>query len=194
MGTVFRKTVTRPLPADAELFEQAGETLARWTVRGKTRTAATTTGTDGSRRLVVKSPYFHAKYRDGAGIVRTVPTKARTEGGARSVLADLERQAEKVRCGILTPAESHVADAQHQPLPEHVAAFITHKTARGLNAEVIRNTERRLARIAQECNFGRLTDLNSDAFERWLGLQTAAGMSPGNRNEYRKEVVGFGNW
>ena len=194
MGTVFRKIVTRSLPAGAELLEKDGNTVARWTVRGKTRTAATTIGNDGSRRLVVKSPYFHAKYRDGAGIVQTVATGARTEGGARSVLADLERQAEKVRCGILTPAESHAADAQQQPLAEHVAAFITHKTARGLHAEVIRNTERRLARIARECNFARLSDLNSDAFERWLALQTAEGMSPGNRNEYRKEIVGLGNW
>ena len=30
MGSVFRKTVTRPLPEGAELFTKAGEQFARW--------------------------------------------------------------------------------------------------------------------------------------------------------------------
>ena len=45
MGSVFRKTVTRPLPQGAELFTKAGEQFARWKpAKGKTRTGMMTTG------------------------------------------------------------------------------------------------------------------------------------------------------
>lgn len=212
MGTVFRKTITRPLPAGAELFEKSRkptvaeraenpdlrevvERFARW--RDKKRrlhVAPVTTGNDGTLRLSVESGTFVAKYRDGEGIVRTVPTGARTEAGALSVLGDLEKQAEKVRCNILTPAESNAAEFQRLPIADHFAAYLDHQTAKGLNAVRIRNTASRLKRITHECSFGRLSDLDVNTFERWLAIQTVEGMSPGNRNEFRQELVGFGNW
>lgn len=92
MGTVFRKQTTRPLPPGAEIIVRKGERLARWKDRkGKTRTAPLTVGTGGTDRIVTESPYFVAKYRDGTGVVRVVPTGCRDETAARQVLADLER-------------------------------------------------------------------------------------------------------
>jgi len=194
MGTVFRKTVTRPMPAGAELFTKNGETKVRWKVKGKTKTARTTTGRDGTLRIVEETGTFLAKYRDGEGIVREVPTGARTRDGALTILRDLETHAEKVRCRILTPTESNVADAQRRPIADHFAAYRDHQIAKGLSKVRIANTQRRLAALANECGFGRLSDLDANSFERWLAVRTAAGMSPGNRNEYRQELVGFGNW
>ena len=56
MGSLRRKTATKPLPDNAELFEKKGELFVRWKDgRGKTRTAKTTTGRDGSARIVVES-------------------------------------------------------------------------------------------------------------------------------------------
>jgi hypothetical protein len=70
VGTVFKKTVTRPLPPGAEIIVRKGERLARWKDRrGKTRTAPLTVGKDGSERIVTESPYYVAKWRDGAGVV-----------------------------------------------------------------------------------------------------------------------------
>src|SRR6516162_8531676 len=107
MGTVFKKTFTKPLPQGAETFIRKGERFARWKDRrGKTRTAPLTTGNDGSERIVTESPYFVAKYRDGAGVVQTVTTGCRDEQAARQVLADLERRAELVKAGVMTGAEA----------------------------------------------------------------------------------------
>jgi hypothetical protein len=46
MGSVFKKTVTRPLPKGAGLFMKNGQQFARWNPArgGKTRTAKVTTG------------------------------------------------------------------------------------------------------------------------------------------------------
>ena len=141
MGSVFRKTYTAPLPPDAELFDkprrptaeereadpdlrQVVEKFARWRDKnGKAKTARVTNGRDGEPRLLVEAGTFVAKFRDGEGIVRTVATGAKTETGARVILADLERQAEKVRSRLLTPAESKAANHSRRPISEHLADY-----------------------------------------------------------------------
>jgi hypothetical protein len=104
MGTVYRKTFTKPLPAGAEVVERGGVRLARWRDgAGKPRTARLTAGRDGAPRILVESGTYVAKYRDGSGIVVEEPTGCRTEAAARQVLADLERKAERTRAGLLSP-------------------------------------------------------------------------------------------
>jgi hypothetical protein len=52
MGSVFKKTFTRPLPPDAEFIERKGQSLARWhDGKGKTRISPVTTGNDGAERI-----------------------------------------------------------------------------------------------------------------------------------------------
>ena len=51
MGTVFKRTSTKPLPVGAELFVRKGERCARWkTAKGKTKTASVVTPTEGEVR------------------------------------------------------------------------------------------------------------------------------------------------
>jgi hypothetical protein len=69
-----------------------------------------TTGNDGSERIREESATYVARYRDGNGFVVGVSTKCRDKTAAQSVLADLERRAEKVRARILTSAEDRIAD------------------------------------------------------------------------------------
>ena len=65
MGTVFKKTVTRPLPKGAELFTKNGQSFARWKpAKGKTRTAKVTTGADGSTRILDEAGTYLAKFRN----------------------------------------------------------------------------------------------------------------------------------
>src|SRR5205807_2521232 len=125
MGTVFKKTFTKPLPAGAELFTRKGQQLARWKDRkGRTRTAPLTTGQDGQPRLLIESGTFVAKYRDGAGLVQEVPTGCRDEAAARQVLADLEREAELIRAGVMTQGEADVAQHQQTALADHLSAYL----------------------------------------------------------------------
>ena len=85
MGTVFRKTVTKPLPNEVEIFTRKSERFARWKDgKGKKKTAPLTTGRDGSDRIVLTVGTYTAKYRDGQGIVREVATGCRTFGVERT--------------------------------------------------------------------------------------------------------------
>ena len=92
MGTVFRKAVTKPLPAGAEVIERQGKKFVRWKDRkGKARTAPLTIGNAGAERIVIKARTYTAKYRDGSGIVRRLLLAA-VRTAARSILTGLERE------------------------------------------------------------------------------------------------------
>ena len=195
MGSVFKKYFTKPLPSNAELFTSKGETFARVKPpKGRAVTYRVTTGKDGSQRIVVESGTYVAKYRDGSGLVHTVSTGCRDEGAARSVLGELERRAELVRSGVMTASEDAIAEHSSTPIAEHVRAYHDHRIAQSLNAVRIANTDARLSRLAGDCGFRRLADLSADGLTDWLGKKLAVGMSAGTRNEYRQELVGFGNW
>ena len=79
MGSVYRKSYTKPIPKGAEFIVRQGVRLARWKdASGKSRTAPVTTGQDGTERIRIESGTFIAKYRDGDGIVVEAPTGCRT--------------------------------------------------------------------------------------------------------------------
>jgi integrase len=195
MGTVFKKQVTRPLPPGAEVFTRKGERFARWKDRrGKARTAPLTRGEDGAERIATESRTYFAKYRDGAGVVRTVATGCRDETAARRVLADLERRAELVRSNVMTAAEAAIGKHRATPISEHLGAFEEYHKAKGVTAVHREDTGRYLARLAGDCSFGTLAALRREALERWLALRTAEGMSARTRNAYRNALVSFCNW
>jgi len=195
MGTVYRKTVTKPLPAGAKIIVRKGKRFAEWLDgKEKRRTAPVTVGKDGTDRLVITAKTFMAKLRDGSGIVREAATGCRDESAARSVLTGLERRAERVRGGLLTAGEAAAIDQQDRPLSEHADAFLEHQKAKGVTEVQVDNTQSRLERIANDCGFRRLADLNGTTLERWLTARQAEGMGAITRNGYREAWVTFGNW
>src|SRR5262249_6696627 len=101
MGSVFRKSYTKPVPAGADIVQKNGQRVARWRVRGKLKTAPLTTGDGGADRLLIESRTYYAKYRDHTGAVVTRPTGCRDEQAARQILARWEREVEQIKAGTL---------------------------------------------------------------------------------------------
>ena len=195
MGTVYKKTFTKPLPPNAEVFTRKGERFAKWKpAKGKTQTAPLITGQDGSDRIVLKAGTYTAKYRDGSGIVREKATGCRDKEAASRVLGDLERRAELVKANVMTAGEDAIADHQGTPLAEHVADFIAHQTAKEVSPVRVANTRSQLQRVMEDCGFKRYTDLSGVVLERWLLARAGEGMSAGTRNQYRAAWVNFANW
>jgi integrase len=195
MGSLRRKTATKPLPGNASLITKKGEQLAQWTDRrGKRKTAPTIIGRDGLPRIVVQSGKWLAKFRDGDGILREVSTGCKDKGAAQAVLAGLERRAELIRSNVITATENAIADHAVAAIADHFDAYRQHRITQGLNHTRIRNTQSRLERLAKECGFHRLIDLSGDTLTRWLAEQLSVGMGAGTRNEYRAEMVAFANW
>jgi integrase len=174
MGTVFKPFVTRPLPQGAEVVTRAGKRVAVWAdAAGKKRQAPVTAG--DTPRLRERAGTYTAQYRDGAGVVRRVPTGCKSLDAARAVLTDLESRAEKVRAGIVTAAEAAVADFADAPVVEHVDAYLdalARKRGKGARRATSRqhvaNVDYTLRLVVGECGFRRLRDLNRDAVDRWV--------------------------
>ena len=195
MGSVFKKQVTRPLPPGAETFVRKGERFARWKDRkGKTRTAPLTVGQDGGARIVTESPFYVAKYRDGAGAVCVTATGCRDEVAARQVLADLERRAELVRSNVMSAAEAAIGDHQGTSFADHLDAYLTYLEAKGACEEHRSERGRQLRRLAADCSLTALADLRREALERWLASKTGAGMGARTRNSYLCSALAFCNW
>lgn len=195
MGSLRRKTSTRPLPTQAELFQRKGERHARWLDKsGKKRTAKVTTGRDGSDRLVIECGKWLAKYRDGSGIVREVSTGCKDKGAAQSMLSELERRAELVRAGVISPVEDAVANHRNVSLVQHFSDFETSLRARNVTGSHQATTLRYLNRLAAACHWERLRDLHRGRFEQWLSGQTANGTSARTRNGFHTALVSFANW
>lgn len=194
MGTVFKKKYTRDLPTDAEIIQKKGQRVARWKHKGRTRTAPVATGKDGIDRISVESACFLAKFRDGQGIVQTVSTGCKDETMARQVLADLERDAERVRAKMITPEEIDMGRHQQTPLEDHRRAYVDHLEANGCTKVHVENVGRQLKRVFSECRFTTLADLSREKAEHWLALQSRDGMGARTRNTYAIAAIAFGNW
>jgi integrase len=199
MGTVLKKTFTKPLPVGAELFTREGKQFARWkNAKGKARKATVTVPKKGKyagqTRIIIEGDTYFAKYRDGSGIVRTVPTGCRDETAARSILADLERRAELVKANVITVNEDQIADHQIIVLNKHFDAYENFLKSKGVTKVHRENTRRFLDRLATECAFRRLIDLKREAMEKWLAQMSSDYMSARSRNGYQGAMVSFCNW
>ncbi len=199
MATVFRKTFTKPLHEGAELFTRKGQRFARWKdTKDKTRIAKVTVPEKGKNagkhRIVMAAGTFTAKFRDGQGVVREVATGCRSEQAARQVLADLVKRTEHVKGGILTVAQDAMIDHQGTPLAEHFDAYLGHMESKGTTGEHRKTTRAYLDRIAADCSFSKLADLDRTAVERWLTARMSEGVSARSRNGYRVAIVAFANW
>jgi hypothetical protein len=88
MGHLFKPVIMKPLPRGAEVIERNGERTARWrNTRGKLCSAGVRTTAKGDR-IVMEGAKWMARYKDGAGIRRTVPTGCADEAAAKAVLRD----------------------------------------------------------------------------------------------------------
>jgi hypothetical protein len=198
MASVFRKTTTRPVPAGATVARQGGKAVARWKTRAAKWRTAEVVSLDGGRQAIrQESSTYFAKYRDHDGTVRVVPTRCRDESAARQVLADLERQAERVRAGVVTTRELAVADRMADPIDRHIADYAATLTGSKSHRE---NTERYLRTLASECRWSRLTELRRDDLELWLADRSRPGpdghpvRSARSRNAFQTAAVSFANW
>ncbi len=194
MGTVFKKTTTRPVPTGAEVGTKDGKRVARWRVRGKLRTAPLTTGTDGHPRITTRAATYTAKYRDHTGAVVERATGCRDEQVARQMLAKWEREVEQIKTGTLDARHLDSARRAATPLAEHLDAYEQSLIAADTSPVYRANLRSAVVRVAADCGFVTLADVSRETVERWLAARVGEKMSARSRNHYRESLVSFANW
>jgi integrase len=205
MACIRKKIVTRKLPDGARVtVGTAGKSggrrkgspadagpVATWTGRdGKPKTARAFEK-DGTWFIREESATWFAKYRDGHDVVVEVATGCKDEAAARAVLNDLVRQAERVRAGILSPAEDARARELQRPFLDHVRNYLdAHRGTPEWRADL----ERYLGRLAAVLLWRRLADVDRSGLERWLTSELRSGRSARSVNAYREAALALCNW
>jgi integrase len=118
----------------------------------------------------------------------------RDKTAAQAVLADLERQAETVRAGLITPAEARTAEHLGKPIGEHVDACITSLEASGASLKHVAESHRVIEAVLAGCGFVTLAGLERSAVERWLNARRQAKASARTRNVDLIRLISFANW
>ncbi len=193
MGTIYRKTVTRPLPAGSTIITRKDVRLAQWTSRsGKTKTAELN---EAGNRIRCETGTYLAKYRDGDGIVCEVSTGCRDKQAALAVLNDLLAVAERIKSKVMTSAEAKIGEKHADTLLiKHIEAYEGYLKSRKVDANWIKTTKTYMQSSIDGCDWRYLRDLSADSLSRWLAEQVDNGMSHRVHNVYVQSWVAFGNW
>ena len=133
-----------PLPGQAQLVEQYGQTLARWIDnKGKRRLDQTTIDRKGQVKIIRYAPTYWAQYRDADGQMVIESTGCRDKQAAQHVLAQRVKRVEQIKAGILTAQQPHRRLCR-PAAPEHVVAYL-------VPAQQKPSAEARLCRSLRQC-------------------------------------------
>src|SRR5262249_22248584 len=146
---------------------------------------------DGRHVIRQSSGTYFAKYRDHDGKVHVVPTGCHDETMAKQFLADLEKQADRVRAGVVTQHELAVADLMAGEIERHIVDYAATLTG---SADHRKKTEKYIREVAAACNWQSLAEMRRDDLALWLAKQTRQGRHARSRNGYHTAVVTFANW
>jgi integrase len=212
MGTIYQKSVTLALPASATITTKERratpkelradssrltieESRATWTDRkGEKRSGVVVDGLKKTLRVRVKTETYYAKFRDGSGNIREVPTGCRDKQAAKSKLAELESQAEKIRAGVITSQDAETGKHAKRPVVDHIADYCDYLTQEDKHPDRVKTTKKRLLEVADACDFRRLHDMNADKFLKWLSVELQKDRSLATLNEYIGTMISFGYW
>lgn len=196
MGTIFRKVYTREIPSGAQRVTVKGKPCIRWRGRGGKPITEEVATLDGREVVRVHSGTYYATYRDGDNKVVTVSTGCRERSAAEQFLARLEREAERVRSGVVTHAEVHRAKRMAEPIGAHIDAYLATMAGSKMHRQ---NTESYLRTLVEACGWNSLADMKRSDLETWLAAESRiVGEKPKrsarSRNAYQTALVSFCNW
>jgi integrase len=150
--------------------------------------------TDDRTRINCQAKTWTARYRDADGRLVEEPTGCKDEQNAKAKLADLERQAERVKAGVVTRVELQATGLADVPLAEHLDAYERHLKRAGVSTVYQKNVVAAARRVIDDCGFVHVGDLARPKVEEWLADRRTGGMSARSRKAYLEGINAFCHW
>lgn len=166
---------------------------SRW-VNANTGRRCSKTAANAKR---VTSRFYTIQIRLGGGKFYRV--KGSTDRQASEQLAArLEREKARGEVGLGDRFKQHRA----RPLSQHFVDYLAELRTRDCDDKYVYNIGRRLTRLAKDCRWKFLTDINADSFTAWRQkpIEFKSAMSkdrkigPSTLNQYLQAIRGFCNW
>ena len=140
-----------------------------------------------------KSPMWWGRYRDANGVIRRRSTGCRGKDAAASVLTRWKVEVERIKAGIVSPAEAEAAKHAARPMSEHLADFESILRAKG-TARHAAETVGYCRRVCDDLGARSPNDLRTADVDRWFAARRAEGMGACLANHHLRAMKGLGNW
>ncbi len=171
--SVFKKTITRRTPSNAERFRRDGCDWVRWTDgQGKRQTARVSGSGKG---VLMQSRTYFARFRDADGHLVERNTGCADRDAALRVMHQWQTPGELLRAGLVTRGDIEVADHGNRPIEEQIGAYLAWLRGAGRTADYVEDVARNLRGIAGACGFERLRDVTRSKLETHLASRRQSG-------------------
>ena len=198
MATLFKKTYTATIPANAETYTRKGVEYARFKGRnGKTRIERLT---DDGARLLLETESWYTRLRVADGGYLVINTKCKDRTTAEQYAANLQTEQDKVRAGVFTKKEANAAKHGRDALQTVIDAYLDSMTARGAAASTVKEWRRYLETVYTALGWQTLNDIDKTALDAYLeqerlnGGKEHKGRGARSCNAYVVTWTAFGNW
>ena len=148
MASLFKPTVTRPVPPDAEIVTHKGQPHV-WMKDQRGRDVLYPLTADG-QRYRAKASKWYGKLKDANGKRVSVKLDTADNQAAQTKLNKLAGVAERKRLGLMDPQEEHVG----RPLAEHLADYDAHLRQKGDCPRHIAGTIAQVQAVVTGCQWG----------------------------------------
>jgi len=115
--------------------------------------------------------------------------KTRDKEIAQKRLNELARQMERETEGLATPTK--MKQAAQLPLGKHLRHYLVAREAEWTSEKHAQASRDRLKKLIRECNWNKLSDIDSFSFTQWRSKQT---LTPKTLNEYLSVLNQFMEW
>ena len=205
MQTLFKKTFLKPLPKGAIVKTVRGKLVAEWIGKGgKKRTAPVETKADGSQVIRLNRKTWVARYRDADGRIREHSTGCTTKAAANVKLTEFVKEAERIAIGIITKAETELAQWRHSLLLDAISDYAQYVESRA-TLKRSKACKAYLTEGVNACSWRTLADLKPDRLRQYLDelkrdtpatltTKKKRGKGPTALNERVICWVAFGAW
>ncbi len=168
MASLKKKSTTRDMPPDAEMFTKKGATYARWRDRnGKTQTGRV----NSAGRVVVESATWYARITKANGARVDLPTGCRDKSAAASRMAQFVREVEQIKGGIITEQETSLAKEMGANVTTAITAYKAHMKALGMSKSHEYNVNMYLTASVKEMGWRTLRSLSGSELSAWLDMR-----------------------
>jgi integrase len=133
---------------------------------------------------------YRGKYRlDPRDRLTDVALHTNDKQVAEQKLRKIVQAEQRERDGLLMPKQQR--DAASAPLQTHINDYVADRRAVGRDEKYVRELERKLVKLGDECRWRRVAEVTPESFRAWRVKQRK---NPKTLNEYLNAICGLMNW
>jgi integrase len=161
MGALIQIWKTIPIPAGAVAGQDG---TIKWFSQGKIKTGKLS----GTNRVSVQSDTWTAQFSDETGKVRRVSTHTVNRSVAERILAQHEKEIDRIKAGIITREELDKVQVRQTPLKKLLKQFRKKMTASGKTPSYINLTMQELVSVFDDCRIDSIEKFRRETVDQWI--------------------------